>query len=186
MTESYLSRWAMVSTEPRSFTATNSMSAPEAFAARKKLRPMRPKPLMPTRTAMLFTLPCAARGSTLLVDHLPITCRCRGARPLAGSRAGAAAGDLLGDDDRAVLAPGAAEGEREVALALAHVGREQQRRAASRAGRGTRPSRSCRSTYALDRRVEPRQRAQLLDPVRVRQEAAVDHRGRRRAGRPCL
>src|SRR5690349_4289962 len=39
----------MVSTEPRSLAATKSMSAPEAFTARKKLRPMRPKPLMPTR-----------------------------------------------------------------------------------------------------------------------------------------
>ena len=28
MTESYLSRWAIVSTEPRSLTATISMSAP--------------------------------------------------------------------------------------------------------------------------------------------------------------
>ena len=36
----------------RSLTATNSMSAPDALAARKTLRPMRPKPLMPTRTGM--------------------------------------------------------------------------------------------------------------------------------------
>ena len=53
MTESYLSRWAIVSTEPRSLTATNSMSAPWLLTARKKLRPMRPKPLMPTRMVML-------------------------------------------------------------------------------------------------------------------------------------
>ena len=42
----------MVSTEPRSLTATMSMSAPDFLAARKKLRPMRPKPLIPTRMVM--------------------------------------------------------------------------------------------------------------------------------------
>ena len=47
--ESYLSRWASVVVSVRSFTPTTSMSAPEARTARKKLRPIRPKPLMPTR-----------------------------------------------------------------------------------------------------------------------------------------
>src|SRR5215218_2894498 len=47
---SYLSRWARTSGLVRSFTATISMSWPLAAAARQKLRPMRPKPLMPTRT----------------------------------------------------------------------------------------------------------------------------------------
>ena len=46
---SYFSRWAVVAVSPRSLTATISMSAPCSRAARKKLRPMRPKPLMPTR-----------------------------------------------------------------------------------------------------------------------------------------
>src|SRR5215218_6102051 len=49
--ESYLSRWARVLLSVRSLTATISRSRP--LAARKKLRPMRPKPLMPTRTVML-------------------------------------------------------------------------------------------------------------------------------------
>ena len=40
----------MVLRSPRSLAATISMSAPDACTARKKLRPMRPKPLMPTRT----------------------------------------------------------------------------------------------------------------------------------------
>ena len=44
----------MVATEPRSFTATKSMSAPCFLAARKKLRPMRPKPLIPTRMVMTY------------------------------------------------------------------------------------------------------------------------------------
>ncbi len=50
--ESYLSRCARVFASVRSLTATKSMSAFAAFAARKRLRPMRPKPLMPTLTAM--------------------------------------------------------------------------------------------------------------------------------------
>ena len=49
--ESYLSRWARVAGVVRSLTATNSMSGLPS-AVRKTLRPMRPKPLMPT-----FTLP---------------------------------------------------------------------------------------------------------------------------------
>ena len=49
-TESYLSRWAMLLLSIRSLAATISMSAPDAWTARKKLRPMRPKPLIPTRT----------------------------------------------------------------------------------------------------------------------------------------
>ena len=49
---SYFSRCAISSLEPRSLAATKSMSAPRCLAARKKLRPMRPKPLMPTRMVM--------------------------------------------------------------------------------------------------------------------------------------
>ncbi len=41
-----------MSSEPRSLTATKSMSAPRCFAARKKLRPIRPNPLIPTLTVM--------------------------------------------------------------------------------------------------------------------------------------
>ena len=48
-TESYLSRCAIWSSEPRSLTATTSMSAPRPAMARKKLRPMRPNPLIATR-----------------------------------------------------------------------------------------------------------------------------------------
>ena len=55
-TESYFNRWAMVSREPRSFTATKSMSASIALAARKKFRPIRPNPLMPTRIAMPLSI----------------------------------------------------------------------------------------------------------------------------------
>ena len=47
---SYFSRWARTSGLVRSLTATISMSWPLAAAARQKLRPIRPNPLMPTRT----------------------------------------------------------------------------------------------------------------------------------------
>jgi hypothetical protein len=48
--ESNLSSRASDSLSVRSLTPTISMSAPEATTARKKLRPIRPNPLMPTRT----------------------------------------------------------------------------------------------------------------------------------------
>ena len=49
-TESYLNRWPSVLASVRSLMPTNSMSAPCLSAARTTSRPMRPKPLMPTRT----------------------------------------------------------------------------------------------------------------------------------------
>src|SRR5690606_5837927 len=53
-TESKRSRWALVSTGPRSLMATTSMSLrPLSMMARRTLRPMRPKPLMATRTVMV-------------------------------------------------------------------------------------------------------------------------------------
>src|SRR5919107_2504920 len=50
--ESYLRRCASVFGSVRSFTPTQSMSAPWAWAARNTLRPMRPKPLMPAFKAI--------------------------------------------------------------------------------------------------------------------------------------
>src|SRR5271170_8217984 len=47
--ESYFNRWASVFGLVSSFTATNSISGFPS-AARKTLRPMRPKPLIPTFT----------------------------------------------------------------------------------------------------------------------------------------
>src|SRR3954469_21412487 len=53
-TESKRSRWAFVSTGPRSFTATTSMSLrPDSTMARRMLRPMRPNPLIATLIVML-------------------------------------------------------------------------------------------------------------------------------------
>src|SRR3954452_11651491 len=48
-TESYRRRCAIVSTSPRSLKATISKSPSRSSAARKKLRPIRPNPLIPTR-----------------------------------------------------------------------------------------------------------------------------------------
>src|SRR6202046_3548498 len=53
--ESYLSRCASVAGLVKSFTATKSISV-FPRVARKTLRPMRPKPLMPTLTAICLLL----------------------------------------------------------------------------------------------------------------------------------
>ena len=140
-TESYFSRWAIVSSEPRSLTATKSMSAPDCLAARKKLRPMRPKPLMPTRTVMcgpFLSSPGDGTRERLRDPGRPLSraerrgrSRCDRAARCPAARE--PAGELLGDRDRAVAAAGAAEGDRQVALALGLVGRQQQARAGRRA-----------------------------------------------------
>src|SRR5439155_16161078 len=55
-TESKRSRWALVSTGPRSLIPTTSMSLrPDSAMARSTLRPIRPNPLIATRTAMLVS-----------------------------------------------------------------------------------------------------------------------------------
>src|ERR1700733_12334488 len=71
--ESYLRRWASVAGVVRSFTATNSMSGLPR-AERKTLRPMRPKPLIPTFTAaMIFGCSCRVYCVIGPCDH----CRAR-------------------------------------------------------------------------------------------------------------
>src|SRR3954447_17019205 len=56
--ESYLNRWASVALSVMSLTATHSMSVCFARPARSTFRPMRPKPLIPTRTG-IFSVPSA-------------------------------------------------------------------------------------------------------------------------------
>src|SRR5439155_1154022 len=51
-TESCFSRWARVLASARSLTPTTSISPAASRAVRKKTRPMRPKPLTPTRMLM--------------------------------------------------------------------------------------------------------------------------------------
>ena len=48
-TESYLSKCPIVFASPRSLIATSSKLPPRSRCARKKLRPIRPNPLIPTR-----------------------------------------------------------------------------------------------------------------------------------------
>ena len=56
-TESYFRRCASVFASVMSFTPTKSTSAPVCLTARRKLRPIRPNPLMPTLTLIVGDLP---------------------------------------------------------------------------------------------------------------------------------
>src|SRR3954454_873739 len=124
-TESYLSRCASVAASVMSLTATISMSADDSCAARKTLRPMRPKPLIPTRTDMASfpscrglgsepeSLPGAAQGQAVDVpvldlDEVLVPTAERG-------------GEMLGDGHRPVAAARAADRDDQVRLALGHV-----------------------------------------------------------------
>src|SRR5512139_234823 len=140
MTESYLRRWAISATLPRSLAATISTSAPDCFTARKKLRPIRPKPLTPTRMVIGVLPP----GVAVDVEPHPIR---SGRRPPTtgplprypgGSAVDVAVGDpqveaLLaqrpghgfGDGHRAVAAASAAERHRQVRLPLGDVGGQE-------------------------------------------------------------
>src|SRR5215211_6474474 len=94
--ESYLSRCAIVLASPRSFAATISKSAPRSSAARKKLRPMRPKPLIATRVFAMATdsnegAVGSARGLGSTTSQSRRTpCRTRRARTRSPSSASAA------------------------------------------------------------------------------------------------
>src|SRR2546425_2106864 len=92
-TESYLSRWASVLVSVMSFTATNSSA--DCFirtAARSTLRPIRPNPLMPTRTAIAASGEIGKDGPT--ERHSQDRA---GARPLQGPR-GLGQGGAGGED----------------------------------------------------------------------------------------
>src|ERR1700733_5279859 len=67
---SYLSRCAIVLMSPRSLAATISKPVfPLAFAARQTLRPMRPKPLIPTR---IVTALISLAGQSLADYRTPL------------------------------------------------------------------------------------------------------------------
>src|SRR6478672_190807 len=51
-----------------SLIPTHSMSAPRSYAARKTLRPIRPKPLIPTRTDIRLILPLRSLGQKRNAD----------------------------------------------------------------------------------------------------------------------
>src|ERR1700688_689904 len=94
-TLSYLSRWASMSAVVMSLTATISSSGERSLAARSTLRPMRPKPLMPTLTPMRGNLQCQVIRLPLGARSHPITAPTRRgdqAVEAAGHRRTAAAG----------------------------------------------------------------------------------------------
>src|SRR3954453_2839473 len=121
--ESYLSRLASVPGSVRSLTATNSISAPAAWAARKTLRPIRPKPLMPTFTAMKSSPPEFALGVVRSYGPEGLVGRDRGldlapggvlADPGVGAGAGRAALARVADVDAAgfhAVLPGRLDGD---------------------------------------------------------------------------
>src|SRR3954451_6155997 len=107
------------------------MSALRSWAARKTLRPMRPKPLIPTRTDMTDPL-CVSgvralrlatqgrsgpRGGAVHVAVLDLD-----EVPVVGAEVGR---EVLGDHDGAMAAARAPDRHDEVGLALCHVLREQ-------------------------------------------------------------
>src|SRR5262249_12074300 len=67
--ESYFSRWAKVAGLVRSLTATNSRLG-SSIAVRSTLRPIRPKPLIPTLTAMDTHPPENMQDSEMIKESL--------------------------------------------------------------------------------------------------------------------
>src|ERR1700746_3219621 len=102
MTLSYLSRCAIVVTSPRSFAATISMprSPSEALAARQKLRPIRPKPLIPTRMVTVLNLlvdPRDRQRSQTIGRRLPAITRKAAADRACGACLGPCTGQACTD-----------------------------------------------------------------------------------------
>src|SRR3954470_12265215 len=161
--ESYLNRWASVALSVMSLTATHSMSVSFARPARSTFRPMRPKPLIPTRTGMCSVPsavsiqergqatapgaraagrpagPALARAAHQLepravgIDQIPGVVVRRSERPRGGRAAVAAAGGEAGLVGGVDGAP-AGRGDRDVARG-GRSGVRRRRRRAVRAAR---------------------------------------------------
>src|SRR5262245_25763292 len=97
--ESYASRCAIVGTSPRSLNATSSKSVSRSSAARKKLRPMRPKPLMPTR---VFAMPTTLDGTSPRPRREPARSRCGDSRRLGDALRRPLRGRDLHEEGRAL------------------------------------------------------------------------------------
>src|SRR5919202_2186602 len=128
-TESYLSRWPSVAASVMSLTATISTSASDSCAARNTLRPMRPKPLMPTRTGMSsgpFLVSSGPRRRRLAgaTRRHPVNVAVRDLDEVLVAIAEVRR-EPLGDHHRAVAAARAADRDHEVRLALGYVLGEQ-------------------------------------------------------------
>src|SRR4051812_546791 len=155
------------------------MSAPRSWAARKTLRPMRPKPLIPTRTDMTRTLSVSgvrarrlaprglsgARGRAVHVAVLDLD-----EVAVVGAEVG---GQMLGDDDGAVAAARAPDRDDEVGPALPHVLREQVLEQRDHPAVELLEAAIARDVLD-DAGVEAREHAQLRLVVRVGEEADVE------------
>src|SRR5918999_1462949 len=153
-TESYLSRCASVPASVMSLTATTSMSACDSCAARNMVRPMRPNPLIPTRTGISSPL-CVMK---------------RRRRGYPARRSG---GQVLSDRHRAVPAARAADRHHQVGLALGDVLGQQVLE--QRQHVGVELLQPPVAAHVVDDPlVEPRQRPQVGLVMRVREEAHVE------------
>src|SRR3954469_23138438 len=173
--ESYLSRVASVLVSVMSFTPTQSMSAPWAWAALKTFLPMRPKPLIPAFKCGPFV--AALRGRANLskasgptrrlihvavhhVDHVAVAI-------------GVHLREVLGDHDRAVSPARAADPDRQMSLSLAPVRGQQVVEQ-----RDQPVVEVVQAVRVLDvvayRAVEPGEVAQLVLVVRIGEEAHVE------------
>src|ERR1035441_2783627 len=92
----------------------------------------------------------------------------------AVSRTAKVFADFLGDHDGAVLAAGAAEGDRQVALALVNVVRQQEEQIGNSA-RDEFPRLGKRPNVLGNAGIAACQRPELGDEMRVWQEAYVGH-----------
>src|SRR5947208_1452655 len=191
-TESYFNRWASVLVSVMSFTETTSKSAPCFLAARRKFRPIRPKPLIPILTVMVPSLDRPGGDGARRSPH-PILGAARGtgySRP-GSARASASfeiamghrhpmalrpevLGEFLGDDDGPVASARAPHADCQIGLALPDV--PGHRRVQERPEPA---DELVVSLLLLDvgphALVRPGERPQPVHPVRVRQEPDVEH-----------
>src|SRR3954451_12449211 len=166
-----------------SATRQRRMSAGGAAPRSRRSRPDEPPssatlttavivPAYPRMARSAVARPCpppsaTARGPSTTVD-VPAADVRPDAAPLKPAR------QRLGDDHAAVLAAGAADADREVRLALALVrGQQQREQAIQLLEEGARLGLA--EHGVTHTRIGASERAQLLDPVRVGQEAAVEH-----------
>src|SRR2546421_5519675 len=147
-TESYLSRCPIVFASPRSLIATISKFPPRSRCARKKFRPIRPNPLIPTRVlAMETSLNEECRHRTAMSNFAAVFF-CRGRRPFVILRNGGSAlvrRRIQTPSDATVLSVVQPEGE--VVLGASPPARRNLRSKVQRAGRADTGSRQSREPF---------------------------------------
>src|SRR4051812_19498039 len=175
-TESYLSRWPSVPASVMSLTATISMSASDSCAARNTLRPMRPKPLIPTRTDMKRSLSTEAeRGSDRLLaaaHRHPVDVAVLDLDEVLVAAAELGRG-VLGDGAGGGAPAGAADRDHQMGLALGDVLRQQVLEQGHHVVVELLEA-AVAADVVDDPLIEPRERAQVGLVVRVGEEAHVE------------